>query len=250
MSECKLPSQNSENIAARFRSLFDGKRQSEIIAIFGWDKSLLSRIWSGKQCLNAECLTDLATAERVNLTWLLTGEGPPYQVNPPPDPQDLELGPDASYYLFDRPDGIQPPLVCIRRDLAPTAENAPLPKITVYNGHPSDLMRAVEWLIWKGKLIQIVEDNNGDVARLRAGLASNKVLINDGRGLLEQPPIIMPIPRMVVTTLVEETHNGYLAGVQSTLDAQEREWIMLRRELTPAQREALLLILRGLTRGD
>lgn len=199
---------------------------------------------------SAESLQIIATAERVNLTWLLTGEGPPYQVNPPPDPQDLELGPDASYYLFDRPDGIQPPLVCMRRDLAPTTENAPLPKITVYNGHPSDLMRAVEWLIWKGKLIQIVEDNNGDVARLRAGLASNKILINAGRGLLEQPPIIMPIPRMVVTTLVEETHNGYLAGVQSTLDAQEREWIMLRRELTPAQREALLLILRGLTRGD
>ena len=217
---------------------------------FGWDRGLISRVFAGKQLPGPEALTQLATAERVNLTWLLTGEGPPYQVNPPPDQQDLELGPDASYYLFDRPDGIQPPLVCMRRDLAPTDENAHLPKITVYNGHPSDLMRAVEWLIWKGKLIQIVEDNNGDVARLRAGLASNKVLINDGRGLLEQPPIIMPIPRMVVTTLVEETHNGYLAGVQSTLDAQEREWIMLRRELTPAQREALLLILRGLTRGD
>lgn len=216
----------------------------------GWDRGMTHRVFSGKQLPSPEALAQLATAERVNLTWLLTGEGPPYQVNPPPDPQDLELGPDASYYLFDRPDGIQPPLVCIRRDLAPTAENAPLPKITVYNGHPSDLMRAVEWLIWKGKLIQIVEDNNGDVARLRAGLASNKILINAGRGLLEQPPIIMPIPRMVVTTLVEETHNGYLAGVQSTLDAQEREWIMLRRELTPAQREALLLILRGLTRGD
>lgn len=218
---------------------------------FCWDRGLISRVFAGKQLPGPEALAQLAAAERVNLTWLLTGEGPPYQVNPPPDPQDLVLGPDVSYYLFDRPDGIQPPLVCMRRDLSsPTDEDAPLPKITVYNGNPSDLMRAVEWLIWKGKLIQIVEDNNGDVARLRAGLASNKVLINAGRGLLEQPSIIMPIPRMVVTALVEETHNGYLAGVQSTLDAQEREWIMLRRELTPAQREALLLILRGLTRGD
>lgn len=239
-----------KSVSERLRWLAGARKPQSWTSEFGWDRGLTHRVFTGKQLPGADALEHLAAAERVNLTWLLTGEGPPYQVNPPPDPQDLELEPDASYYLFDRPDGIQPPLVCMRRDLAPTNENPSLPRITVYNGHPSDLMRAVEWLIWKGKLIQIVEDNNGDVARLRAGLASNRVLINDGRGLLEQPPIIMPIPRMVVTTLVEETHNGYLAGVQSTLDAQEREWIMLRRELTPAQRDALLLILRGLARGD
>lgn len=249
MSECKLTSQNSENIAARLRSLFDGKKQSEVIAIFGWDKSLLSRIWAGKQCPNAEYLADLATVERVNLTWLLTGEGPPYLVLPPPKQQDIAIGPYVEYYLFDRPDGVQPPLVCVRR-APPNGEPHSPPRVTVHHGDLGDLMRAVEWLVWKRQIIHVVEDNDGVAAQLRAGHAGNRALFDDGSGILERTTLILPMPRLPPSALIEETPNGYATGARSTLDDREREWVMRWRELPEPQREALLLILRALTAGE
>lgn len=219
---------------------------------FGWDRGLISRVFAGKQLPGPEALAQLAAAERVNLTWLLTGEGPPYLVLPPPDPKELPLGPDAHYYLFDRPDGVQPPLVCVRRATPALGEPplAPAIRVAVYHGATDDLIRAVEWLLWKGQTLYLAEDNEGDVARLRAGLVGNRALIDGGQGLLERRLSVLPMPKMVLSALVEECPNGCLAGTRSALDGQEQEWVMRLRELTAEQRAALLLIVRGLARGD
>ena len=59
-------------------------------ARFGWDRGMTHRVFSGKQLPSPEALTQLAIAERVNLIWLLTGDGEPYAVFPIPDPATLK----------------------------------------------------------------------------------------------------------------------------------------------------------------
>ena len=213
----------------------------------GWNRGTVDSVFRLGKSPGPRDLALLAIAERVNLTWLLTGEGPPYLVLPLPELQDLVVDESANYYLFPVFDDIPPPLVCVRHVLpAPDALPMPARRITVYSGLPVELMRAVDWLGWKGKPIYLAQDPDGAAARLRAGLLGNRALIDAEEGLLEgQLLVIRPDER--APHLVTDSPNHYLTG--PALPEEEREWMMRWRELTEEQRAALLLIARGLVRG-
>lgn len=214
----------------------------------GWNDGIINSVFRRQQVPGPRDLALLAIAERVNLTWLLTGEGPPYLVLPLPELQDLVVDGSANYYLFPASDGIPPPLVCVRHVLPPPdAPPMPATRITVYSGLPVELMRAVDWLGWKGKPIYLAQDPDGAAARLRAGLLGNRALIDDGNGLLEGSLLVVR-PDERAPHLVTDAPNHYLTG--PALPEEEREWMMRWRELTEEQRAALLLIARGLVRDD
>lgn len=215
----------------------------------GWNRGTVDSVFRLGKSPGPRDLALLARFERINLCWLLNGEGPPYLVLPPPDPRALATDPAIDYYLIDRPDGVHPPLIGVRK--SPETAEAPglLPVITVYNGSPGELMRAVEWLLWKEKTIHLAPDDDDHAAKLRAGLAGNRVLIDEGRGLLEKPTTLLPYPKMILSALVEERRNGTRLGSRSVLAADEQDWVMLYRALTEDRRAALLLIARGLA-GD
>lgn len=239
----------NQSVKDRMVFLLDGRKPHLWGDNIGWNRGTVDTVFRLGKSPGPRDLAILATVERVNLTWLLTGEGPPYVVLPPPKQQDIAIGPYVEYYLFDRPDGVQPPLVCVRR-APPNCEPPSPPRITVHHGDLGDLMRAVEWLVWKRQMIHVVEDNEGVAAQLRAGQAGNRALFDDGSGILERTTLILPMQRLLLAALVEETPNGYATGARSTLDDREREWVMRWRELPEPQREALLLILRALTAGE
>ncbi len=196
---------------------------------------MISRIFSGKQLPNSDYLATLATAERVNLDWLLTGDGVPYQVLPPPIPNATATGPEWHYYLFAGLEGVQPPLVRVGPDL----------RVTVYNGSPADLLRAVDYLAWKEQPIHIAHESDS-VAGLRLGMVGNKALIDEGRGLLEgalsaiDPAMWRAVPR------IEDRPAAYLEGPVSEGCPCERDWLMLLRELPEDRREALVNLARWL----
>lgn len=235
------------NVAERMLFLAGGIRKNKWAGRMGWDSAMVSRVFAGKQLPGPEALAQLAQTERVNIAWLLTGEGPPYLVLPLPESQDLVVDESANYYLFPPSEGIPPPLVCVRHVIPPPdAPPMPARRITVYSGTPVELMRAVDWLHWKGKPIYLAQDPAGVAARLRAGLLGNRVLIDDGAGLLEgQLLVVRPDDRAPL--LVSDAPNHYLTGPD--LPEEEREWMMRWRELTDEQRAALLLISRGLTQN-
>ena len=227
--------------------LVGGRKQHSWGLAIGLTRGMVDGVFRRGQLPSAEALAIIASAERVNLTWLLTGEGPPYLVLPLPELQDLVVDGSANYYLFPASDGIPPPLVCVRHVLpAPDAPPMPARRITVYSGTLGELMRAVDWLGWKGKPIYLAQDPDGAAARLRAGLLGNRALIDDGNGLLEGPLLVVR-PDERAPLLVTDAPNHYLTG--PALPEEEREWMMRWRELTDEQRAALLLIARGLVRG-
>ena len=237
----------SKGFLERMLFLVGGRKQHSWGLAIGLTRGMVDGVFRRGQLPSAEALAIIASAERVNLTWLLTGEGPPYLVLPLPELQDLVVDGSANYYLFPASDGIPPPLVCVRHVLpAPDAPPMPARRITVYSGTLGELMRAVDWLGWKGKPIYLAQDPDGAAARLRAGLLGNRALIDDGNGLLEGPLLVVR-PDERAPLLVTDAPNHYLTG--PALPEEEREWMMRWRELTDEQRAALLLIARGLVRG-
>lgn len=241
----------NESVRERMKFVLDGRKPHLWGESIGWNRGTVDSVFRRGQIPGPRDLALLVVAERVNLTWLLTGDGPPYQVTPPPEPQYLAVDASANYYLFDRPDGLQPPLICVRNGIAASDDGPTQPSrhITVYDGAPNDLLRAVEWLAWRGRPIHIVEDGADAAARLRSGQSGNRLLFDEGKGLLERALPVLPMPRMAVSALVEDRRAGYWAGA-STLNEIEREWVMLYRELDDDQRAALLLIARGMTRRE
>lgn len=238
-------------VTARINSLRGDERHYDWGRSIGWNDGIINSVFHRGQVPGPRDLVLLAAAERVSINWLLTGDGTPYQVTPPPEPQYLAVDASANYYLFDRPDGLQPPLICVRNGIAASDDGPTQPSrhVTVYDGSPGDLLRAVEWLAWRGRPIFIVEDGADAAARLRSGRAGNRLLFNEGKGLLERALPVLPTPRMAVSALVEDRRAGYWAGA-STLNEIEREWVMRYRELDDEQRAALLLVARGLARGE
>lgn len=211
-------------------------------ARFGWDRGMTHRVFSGKQLPSPEALTQLAIAERVNLIWLLTGDGEPYAVFPIPDPATLLFGYDFHYYLFTGPNGPRQPLVRVGPD-------ADLPKpIQVYAGEPSDLMRTLERLVWKQQPIHLATATDEVIQDLRQGLASNRVLIDDGNGALEQPLQKLDVARLLNMARVDDRPAAYLASPTQELPVEEREWLMLLRELPENLRASLRDIVRGLVK--
>lgn len=120
--------------------LTDGKKSTPWASRFGWNKSLISLVFNGKQLPGPESLTQLANAERVCLNWLLTGVGAPYQITPPPHWSDLIVGPHASYYLFASDGGLQLPLVRVIHHALQ------IPLVTVYSGLPVDFADVLDYL--------------------------------------------------------------------------------------------------------
>lgn len=233
----------NKDFLERMLFIADGRKPHTWGLSIGLTRGMVDGMFRRGQLPSAESLQIIATAERVNLSWLLVGEGPPYLVLPLPEPQDLVVDESANYYLFPPSEGIPPPLVCVRHVIPPPdAPPMPARRITIYSGTPVELMRAVDWLHWKGKPIYLAQDPDGVAARLRAGLLGNRVLIDDGKGLLEgQLLVVRPDDRAPL--LVSDAPNHYLTG--PALPEEEREWMMRWRELTDEQRAALLLILKG-----
>lgn len=244
----------NETTHERIEFILDGRKPHLWGTDIGWNRGTVDSVFRRGQVPGPRDLAALTRHERINLTWLLTGEGPPYLVLPPPDPRALATDPAIDYYLIDRPDGVHPPLIGVRKspETAETSESfyELLPVITVYNGSPGELTRAVEWLLWKGKTIQLAPDDDDHAAKLRAGLAGNRVLIDEGRGLLERSTTVLPFPKMILSALVEERRKGTVLGSRSVLSADEQDWVMLYRALTDERRAALLLIARGLAFGE
>lgn len=192
---------------------------------------MISRVFAGKQLPGPEALAQLATAERVNLTWLLTGEGTPYQVLPPPIPSAVAVGSEWHYYLFAGSEGAQPPLVRVGPNL----------HVAVYNGSSADLLRAVDYLAWKDQPIYIAPESDS-VAGLRLGMVGNRVLIDALQGELSaiDPAMWRALPRM------DDRSMTAVEGAVSAGCPAERDWLMLLRELPEDRREALLNLARWL----
>lgn len=206
-----------------------GRKPHPVCAAIGWDKTLISRIFSGRQLPNAEYLAALAISERVNLTWLLTGEGVPYQVLPPT--VRTEYGPEWHYYLFAGPEGVQPPLVRV----------GPKLHVAVYNGTPADLGRVVDYLAWKDQPVYIAPES-ASVAGLRLGMVGNRELLDMliGEMAVIDPAMWRAVPR------VEDRPAAYLEGPVADGCPSEREWLMLLRDMPEDRREVLLTVARWL----
>lgn len=199
---------------------------------FGWDRGLISRVFSGKQLPGPEALAQLAQAERVNLNWLLTGDGVPYQVLPPPLPNATAVGPEWHYYLFAGPEVVQAPLVRVGPEM----------RATVYNGTPADLGRVVDYLAWKDQPVYIAPES-ASVAGLRLGMVGNRELLErlTGEMAVIDPATWRSSPR------VGDQTAAYLDGKQLADGCPcERDWLMLLRELPEDRREVLLTVARWL----
>lgn len=236
-----------DTVKDRMYFILDGRKPYVWGESIGWNRGTVDSAFRLGKAPGPRDLAILTVAERVNLSWLLVGEGPPYLVLPLPEPQDLAVDESANYYLLRAPEGIPPPLVCVRHVIPqPEAPLMPATHITVYSGMPAELMRALDWLDWKGMPIYLAQDHVDVVARLRAGLLGNRALINEGKGLLEGQ-LVAILPGAGWLDPASELPQQALPG--PTLDAGEREWMMRWRELTEEQRAALLLIARGLTQS-
>lgn len=227
------------------RFLVGDNRPHPWAARFGWDRGVTHRVFNGKQLPSPEALIQLATAERVNLTWLLTGDGAPYAVLPIPDPATLLFGHDVHYHLFTGPCGIHQPLVRVGPDA-----DTPLP-VQVYSGDPGDLIRVLERLVWKQQPIYLATASDAIMRDLRQGQASNRVLIDEERGLLKASLPELDVARRLASARIEERPTAYLTRLTSsseTIRDEEREWLMLLRELPENMRAALLGIARHLVK--
>lgn len=217
------------NIIERLKFLSGDEKPQPWAARVGWDRGITHRVFSGKQLPSPEALAQIAQAERVNLTWLLTGEGVPYQVLPPPLRADN--GPEWHYYLFAGPEGVQAPLVRV----------GPKLHVAVYNGTPADLGRVVDYLMWKDQPVYIAPES-ASVAGLRLGMVGNRELLEM---LIGEMAVIDPAMWRSVLR-VEDRPAAYLEGPVADGCPRERDWLMLLRELPEERRDVLLSLARWL----
>lgn len=220
--------------------LLAGRKPHVWGASIGWNRGTVDSVFRRNQIPGPRDLTQLAVSERVNLTWLLTGEGEPYAVLPIPDPATLSFGYDFHYYLFIGQDGLRQPLVRVGPD-------ADLPKpIQVYAGDPGDLMLTLERLVWKQQPIHLAPASDQVIQDLRQGRASNRVLIDEGNGVLEQSLLELDVAQLLAEARVSDHPAGYLANPTPELPEEEHEWLMLLRELPKSMRGSLLDIARAI----
>ncbi|MER2527430.1 MAG: hypothetical protein ABTR07_05835 [Candidatus Competibacter denitrificans] len=219
----------------RLKFLTGGVRPHPWGTRLGWDRGLISRAFSGKQLPGPEALTQLAMIERVNLTWLLTGEGTPYLVIPPPNPTDLPINNENRYFMFSRGNDLCPPLVRVDTAHKPV-------HISVYSGIASDLTPSVRRLLWKGQDIRLAPDGP-QVESLRLGQAGNRDLFDEGLGLLERDVRILNSETLQDLQVAEQCRS-YLHKPDTT--EIELEWVLTLRELDERRRSAILGIARDL----
>ncbi len=210
-------------------------------ARLNWDSALISRVFSGKQRLGAEALAQLATAERVNLLWLLTGEGEPYTVLPIPDPAVLSFGDAYRYYLFADAERFQQPLIRVG-----PASKTPTP-IQVYAGDSGDLIDVLERFAFRRQPVYLAVAEDQMIQDLRQGRASNRVLLDEnGHGILENVQERLDLAEW--TSKACEPSMDYFSHPSQKLPEAEREWLMLLRELPEKTRNSVLDIMRELTK--
>lgn len=218
-----------DTIKERLIFLLDGRKPYVFGAAIGWGNGVVDYVFRRGKPPGSDALAQLAQAERVNLTWLLTGEGVPYQVLPPT--VRTEYGPEWHYYLFAGPEGVQPPLVRV----------GPKLHVAVYNGTPADLGRVVDRLMWKEQPVYIAPESPA-VAGLRLGMVGNRETLEmvTGEMAVIDPALWRAVPR------VEDRPAAYLEGPVSDGCPRERDWLMLLRELPEDRREVLLALGRWL----
>lgn len=122
-----MASKKLEGFNERLWFVLGDRKKHHFGPALGWTDALTGRIFAGAQLPSAAYLAALTRFERVNLSWLLVGEGPPYLVLPLPQPQDLVVDESANYYLLRAPEGIPPPLVCVRQ-VIPRPTRRPCPR--------------------------------------------------------------------------------------------------------------------------
>lgn len=226
---------NIENFVDRLNVILGGRKPHPWASALGWQKTLVHRIFNGKQLPSPDYLASLAAAERVNLTWLLTGEGTPYLVIPPPNPTDLPINNENRYFMFSRGNDLCPPLVRVDTAHKPV-------HISVYSGIASDLTPSIRRLLWKGQDIRLAPDGP-QVESLRLGQASNRDLFNEGLGLLERDVRVLNSETLQDLQVAEQCRS-YLHKPDTT--EIELEWVLTLRELDERRRSAILGIARDL----
>lgn len=228
-----------KNFIDRLSFLAGGTKPHPWGTRLGWDRGLISRTFTGKQLPGPEALAQLATIERVNLTWLLTGEGAPYAVEAPPLAVDLPLEGNG-YYLFLQGDHLCPPLVRVETGKEPR-------HIIVYSGASTDLMPSIRRLVWKGIDIHLAP-HGPEVERLRLGQASNASLFNHGLGMLERELQILNAQNLGVKLQLGDDCRNYLQQLENN-DA-ELTWVLTLRELDEKRRSILLGLAHDLERAQ
>ncbi|GEM_PF-3008861 len=176
--------------------------------------------------LAPKALIHLALAERVNLSWLLTGEGAPYEVLPPPHWDRLALGPQVSYYLFASNGGLQLPLVQVNRPLAQ------FPTVQVYSGLPVGFADCLEYPHRTRQPLYFAPDHP-QVAELRKGWGSNRLLLGDDEqpGLLPEPTVYIDLSAKLPLMPLQAHNGSYLVNPQPVVPDAEREWLWALRGL-------------------
>ena len=221
--------------------LTNGEKPNPWAARFGWDRGLISRVFNGKQLPGPEALAQLALAERVNIGWLLTNIGSPYQVSPAPHWDRLPLGPEVSYYLFASNGGLQLPLVQVCRSLES------YPAIRVYSGLPADFMDALEYLHRTRQPLYYAPDHP-QVAEVRKGWGSNRLLLGDEDhpGLLPEPDIYRDITEKLPRIGLQEHNGTYLVNPEPAKTDAEREWIWALRSMNKDDQALMLALVKRL----
>jgi len=234
-----------QNFIERMHLLAGDKKPNPWASRLGWDRGLISRVFTGKQLPGPEALMQLAIIERVCLNWLLTGIGSPYQVLPPPHWENLLLGESVNYYLFASDGGLQLPLVQICR------HPMQFPIVQVYSGLPVDFADVLDYLHRVRQPLYYAPDHP-QVSELRKGWASNRVLLGDDEkeGLLPEPDIYRDICEKLPYLALQEHNGSYLINPKAPEPAPERDWVWALRELDDEARQLVLALVKRLGKGE
>ncbi|MCP5197334.1 MAG: hypothetical protein H6974_11190 [Gammaproteobacteria bacterium] len=197
-------------------------------------RGMVDAVFRRGQVPGPEFLTGLAQAERVNLSWLLMGEGAPYQVSPPPDWRTLPLGKQTLYFLFGGDFGLRLPLVQVQ-------DTHPVSFVTVYSGLPTDFRDILDYLARKRQPLYIAPDGL-EVDDLRLGRASNRVVAK-----LLQETREVDIGHLLQT---ESLHGLSIQPSADAYTAEEQDLIWTLRELSEEGQAILRDITQWIKKGD
>lgn len=231
----------NDNFKERFVFLLDGRQHHTWGMMIGLTKGVIDTSYRLGRIPGPESLTQLALVERVNLTWLLSGEGAPYEVSPAPHWDRLPLGPEVSYYLFASDGGLQLPLVQVCRNVGS------YPTIRVYSGLPVDFVDSLEYLHRTRQPLYYAPDHP-KVAEVRKGWGSNRLLLGDEDqpGLLPEPDIYRDIAEKLPRLVLQEHNGTYLVNPEPSKTDDEREWIWALRSMKKDDQALLLALAKRL----
>lgn len=194
---------------------------------------------------SAEYLASMSKIDRVNIGWLLTGVGAPYEVLPPPHWDTLALGREVSYYLFATDGGLQLPLVQVCRPVGA------YPQVQVFSGLPVDFADVLDYLHRSRQPLYFAPDHP-KIGELRRGWGSNRLLLgdDDNTGLLPEPSIYIDLSPKLPDLTLREANGSYLINPNPTPPEPEREWVWKLRGLDEDTRRLVLeLVTRLEKRG-